>query len=134
MEEEWGQVGDVAPAGRPSTTTSQPPPPPPPTPPGIAQGQDPPPPPPAIAPEGEPAAPGPSRAAAPPLLRLSRRPPLPTLPTELAAEVFTPEYLQAIALHKKMLMEWGSVYLEELDARWKEQGVVEGINEEVREA
>ena len=55
-----------------------------------------------------------------------------TLPTQYA-ELFTPEYLQAVALHKKMVNEWGSVYLEELGARWREQGVMVGLNDGVHE-
>ena len=115
VEEAWGLVWDMAPAGRPRPTTS-PPPPPPAGRPGTSTSPPPPPPPHYQGPPGGGMSPQQGT----------------TLPTQYA-ELFTPEYLQAVALHKKMVNEWGSVYLEELDARFREQGVMVGLNDGVHE-
>ena len=54
-----------------------------------------------------------------------RPPPLPPLPENAGAELFTIEFLNAVALHRKMIRDWGDPYLEELDKHMTKAGLVD---------
>ena len=51
-------------------------------------------------------------------------PPMPPLPENAGAQLFTVEFLNAVALHRRMIREWGEPYSEQLDKYMTAAGLV----------